>query len=88
MVSSIPWATWDQIERCLNNAGRHCGLGFSTYLLNPVTMRSRIIYHHNGSAPFGGATIAVERGEYLYFGSFAGNRMARVRPVAGLHPNN
>ena len=77
LVASVPWDSWQQITRCLELTQGHCDLAFEVYAVDPQTMAKELLYSHDGSDPFGGASVAVEKEGYLYFGSFAGDRIAR-----------
>ena len=78
LVSSVPWSSWEEIASCLKITHGHCNLAFKIHLLDPSSMKSRVVYGHDGKVGFGGATVAVDKGGHLYLGSFAGNRMVRV----------
>ncbi len=51
-----------------------CGYSFEIVALDPVTMARNTIISHRG-APMGAATVALEIGQRIYMGSFAGDRI-------------
>lgn len=54
-----------------------CGFQFQVVAIDPATMSSRVVLDHAGP-PMGGATVALPHGEWLWLGTFAGDRIARV----------
>ena len=55
-----------------------CGAAFEVVAVDPVSMRGELVLAHRG-APMGGVSVALEVGNDLYLGSFAGDRIARWR---------
>jgi hypothetical protein len=51
-------------------------MGFDIVSLDPVTLEGRGIFSNAGE-PMGGGTIAVDLGNELVIGSFAGDRILR-----------
>ncbi len=54
-----------------------CGFEFQIVALDPDTLAKEVLFTHEG-APMGAATVAVQLGDNLWLGSFAGDRVARV----------
>jgi hypothetical protein len=55
-----------------------CGFSFEIVALDPADMTGSVVLANRG-APMGAATVAVELGDELFLGTFAGDRIARVR---------
>jgi sugar lactone lactonase YvrE len=53
-----------------------CPMAFDIVSLDPVTLEGRVIFSNAGE-PMGGGTIAVDLGNELVIGSFAGDRILR-----------
>ncbi|MFV0477430.1 MAG: hypothetical protein ACK5ME_06310 [Parahaliea sp.] len=64
---------------CQEDARRNinCGGSFEINRINPRTMQAELIFSHTG-VPMGAATVAQQVGDYLYIGSFAGNRLLQI----------
>lgn len=54
-----------------------CGFEFEIVALDPETLAEQVVFRHKG-APMGAATVAVQVGNDLWLGSFAGDRVSRV----------
>jgi len=54
-----------------------CGFAFEIVSLDPDSMQSTTLIEHRG-APMGAATVALQIGERIYLGSFAGDRISYV----------
>lgn len=67
---------------CQELEGTSCGFQFQVVAIDPETMSTRVVLDHAGP-PMGGATVALPHGEWLWLGTFAGDRIARV-PVSVL----
>ena len=78
LVSSLPWQEWAQVTYCLRRPNSPCNLAFSLYRVETKTMEKKKIYSHDGEGEFGAATVALEKNGYIYLGSFAGDRIARI----------
>lgn len=70
-------ADLEAVEACNANAQPVCPMPYSILALDPGN-GARTVVHAGGGGTFGGATVAVEVGDELLLGSFAGNRLARV----------
>lgn len=57
--------------------GAGCPLPFTIVAVDPADGSSEVMYAAEGP-PMGGVTTAVQVGDALYFGSFTGDRMARL----------
>jgi len=78
LVTSVAISTIDQIMKCIQSREGHCNLPFLVTQLDPLTMTTKLLFSHDGKTVFGGATVAVQLGDKIYLGAFAGNRMASV----------
>lgn len=56
-----------------------CPSAYAIVAVDPQTQATEVVYRHAG-APMGAATVAVEIDRELFIGSFAGDRLVRVRP--------
>jgi len=54
-----------------------CALGFSVIRVDPATLESQLVFSHDGTT-MGAGTVALEVGDELLIGTFAGDRIARV----------
>lgn len=59
--------------------GEHapCDFAFEIVRIDPDTMRTEAVFAHEGS-PMGAATVALDTGDWLYMGSYAGDRIIRI----------
>ena len=56
-----------------------CGFAFEIVAVNPTDMSARRVFDNGtGGPPMGAATVAVEVGEEVYLGTYAGDRIGRV----------
>lgn len=62
---------------CLELSEGSCPMAFEIVALDPKTLARKIVVAHAGP-PMGGATVAVQVGQDLWLGTFAGDRVARV----------
>jgi hypothetical protein len=70
-----------ELMACGNLTKGACGSEFEVVQLDPETLTSFVWLAHRG-APIGGVSVALQQGDDLYLGSFAGDRIARWR----IHP--
>ena len=56
-----------------------CPVGFEIVALDPDTLERETVYAHEGGPPMGAATVALEVGDVLYLGTFAGDRIGKLR---------
>lgn len=54
-----------------------CRVSFAVARIDPVTLRSRVIFRHDGSMLLG-ASVAVIAGDSMYIGSFTGDHLLQV----------
>ena len=80
LVASIRAAPQD-ITACEGLSGGACPIPFAIVALDPETLAQRELYAGAG-APMGAGTAAVEVDGELVIGSFAGDRVLRVRLAA------
>jgi hypothetical protein len=64
-------------DDCMLKNEDYCGLGFTLHYLDPSDGTPSTIFEASG-APFGGSTVAVQTGDSIYMGAFAGNRIGRI----------
>ncbi|MFT4562012.1 MAG: outer membrane protein assembly factor BamB, partial [Gammaproteobacteria bacterium] len=64
-------------DQCLLRTDPICTIGFAVYSLDTRDGSVTEVVESQGP-PFGGATIAVEAGGFIYLGAFSGNRIARI----------
>ncbi len=70
-------ATFAETMKCLELTEGNCGIRFVVAAIDTNAMTARTIIENVG-APMGAATVAVAHGEYVYLGTFSGDRIARV----------
>jgi hypothetical protein len=56
-----------------------CAAPFSVLAVDPETLAWEVLVEGDGSSAMGAATAAVQLGDDLYLGTFAGDRIAKVR---------
>lgn len=76
LAASHTGSKMDQLT-CTKNPGKTCGFGYSILRIDPDTLVTETLFRHEGGAPMGAATVALQSGKDLYLGSFSGNRMIR-----------
>ena len=82
IVASHADSIWE-LAACRRVPRGACGAAFEVLALDPDSLEGMAWLAHRG-APIGGVSVAVELGDSLYLGSFAGDRIARWRiPSAG-----
>ncbi len=62
---------------CFSDQVKTCGSAFQIVALDPETMANEIVFEHEG-LPMGSATVAVQAGDTVYMGSYAGDRLLLV----------
>jgi len=88
LVASVRHSSVEQIKKCNQERNDFCNVPFAIVAIDPDTMKEKILFSHAGGPPFGGATVAVQLKDDLYLGSFAGDRMAKIKmPAAGRADN-
>jgi sugar lactone lactonase YvrE len=70
---------------CAHQQTGFCDIPFAVYVVDPATLAARKIFEHSG-APFGAATVAVQMDGFLYLGTFAGDRIAKLPMPVGDKP--
>jgi hypothetical protein len=73
----------DSMSSCFSITHGACGAPFTIVALDPQTMQGSELFSHGG-APMGAATVAQQVGDYLYLGSFAGDRILRMPMPQGI----
>ncbi len=76
LVASHVGGLADAVQ-CQSIESGACPLPFEILSLDPRTLQAELLFA-NGGAPMGGGTVAVEVGDALLIGSFAGDRVIRV----------
>lgn len=69
--------SWRDSLTCFSDHSQTCGLAFAVVALNPESLQHRTVFEHKG-APMGAATVAVQVGEEVFLGSYAGDRLLIV----------
>lgn len=70
-------------DDCMLKPVPFCGLGFAVYRIDPMDGAVTRVFESEGP-PFGGSTVAVQVGDHIFLGAFAGDRIARISaPVEG-----
>lgn len=64
-------------QACSKHHGQTCAAGFAVYRIDPETLQSEVILQQDG-APMGAASVAQPLGDFLYIGSYTGNRILRM----------
>jgi hypothetical protein len=67
-----------ELAACRDLVGGSCGAQFEVVEVDPAALTQRLILAHGG-APIGGVSAALELGDDLYLGTFAGDRIAHWR---------
>jgi hypothetical protein len=76
LAASLRGSQWEHWT-CIRNPNQNCGLAFSIVRINPQNLSNEVIFQHQG-APMGAATIAQQVGDFLFLGTFTGNRILKV----------
>ncbi|MCH2171426.1 hypothetical protein MK489_11630 [Myxococcota bacterium] len=63
---------------CVDLHSGACPLEFQIVAIDPDSMETEVLYHNQG-APMGGGTVGLVVGDDLFVGSFAGDRLLRVK---------
>ena len=82
LIAASHVAPLGDLMSCQELESGSCGFQFQVVVIDPETMSTRVALDHAGP-PMGGATVALPHGEWVWLGTFAGDRIARV-PVAVL----
>jgi hypothetical protein len=76
LVASLGGGKFEHLD-CLRHPGANCGLAFSIVRIDPRTMATETLFQHEG-APMGAATVAQPVGDWLFLGSFTGDRIIKI----------
>ncbi|TNF88787.1 MAG: hypothetical protein EP301_04250 [Gammaproteobacteria bacterium] len=71
-------ADLSDLTACTGLTEGSCGFAFRIVALDPEDLSAKTVLEHSGP-PMGGATVALEMDGHLYLGTFAGDRIARLR---------
>ncbi len=77
LVASHRGGFGDQMQ-CLSLSEGACPMEFEIVALDPISFEREVLYHSSGP-PMGAGTVAIEVADDLLIGSFAGDRVLRVR---------
>ena len=77
LVASHTGSIGDMLA-CSDLGGGACPLAFAIVAIDPESMATEVIFENEG-APMGAGTAAIERNGELFIGSFAGDRIIRLR---------
>jgi sugar lactone lactonase YvrE len=78
LVASLRPTGGMDFSRCQDTAGGPCPIGFAIVAVDPESMRTRELYRGDG-VTMGAGTVGLRVGRDLFVGSFAGDRVLRVR---------
>lgn len=84
LLAASHQASIPDLLACQNLEEGSCGFRFQVVAIDPGSMVTRVLLDHAGP-PMGAATVAVPHGDWIYLGTFAGDRIARV-PASILAP--
>ncbi len=79
-VASQP-ATIREATACLEVGAGTCSMPYRIVALDPDDLSATVVVEQ-GEGPMGAATVALQVGDDLWLGTFAGNRVARVADAA------
>jgi len=77
LVASFVGPLWETLS-CNETLRGACPVAFEIVAVDPETLASETIYRGEG-APMGAGTVGLRVGDELFVGSFAGDRILRVR---------
>ncbi|HUH37916.1 MAG TPA: hypothetical protein VL027_08230 [Spongiibacteraceae bacterium] len=69
---------FDNLQQCESVGAGACDLAYQIVAIDPRTLAHRTLFSHEG-APMGAGTVAVDLNGVFYIGSFAGDRLVKVR---------
>jgi len=72
-------ASFGELFACQPDIEGACAFSFEIVSVDPETMQGVVVFENEG-APMGAATVALDVGGDILMGSFAGDRVMRVRP--------
>jgi hypothetical protein len=78
LVASLRPTGGIDFSRCQDTAGGPCPIDFAIVAVDPASMLTRELYRGDG-VTMGAGTVGLRVGRDLYVGSFAGDRVLRVR---------
>jgi hypothetical protein len=74
---------------CPSGSGSPCIQGFGVAVIDPVKMQARTVFDSHGkSALISGVSVALQVKDFVYIGSFQGNRILQLPGKALLESNN
>lgn len=78
LVASIERLEAEDLSVCMQLEQGSCPIPFRIVSLDPGTLESRVLYE-GGGPPLGAGTVGLRVGDELFIGTFAGDRLVRVR---------
>lgn len=76
LVASLTGSSGQSFQ-CTRQPDQPCGMAFEILQVDPHSLRAKLVFANEGS-PLGGATVAQQLGNWLYLGSFTGDRILRI----------
>lgn len=77
VVASLLGGGEAEFALCTNLTRGACPIEFQIVAVDPVTMKTEVLYR-NAGAPMGAGTVGLVIGDELFVGSFAGDRILRI----------
>lgn len=81
VASHTGMAGYDE-KLCTSGKG-FCPVGFQIVAIDPDSLSKELVFEHDGSAPMGAGTVALQLDQVLYIGSYAGDRLFKVELPEG-----
>ncbi len=78
LVASLEPIENELFMDCLGMTSGACPIDFRIVAVDPGTLATRVLFDGRGS-PMGAGTVGLQLGDELFVGSFAGDRILRVR---------
>ena len=78
VVASLVGGNDELFAHCMNLQSGACPVAFNLHAVDPETMEHELLYGNKGT-PMGAGTVGLVVGDEVYVGTFAGDRILRVR---------
>lgn len=78
VVASVLGLDSHDFQWCSTLTEGACPIEFQIVAIDPITMAQEVLYRNEGP-PMGGGTVGLVVGDELFVGSFAGDRLLRVK---------
>ncbi len=69
---------WEETVACHKSSHTFCPIPTTVTRINPDTLETKLVFAHDGKTVYGGGTGGAQLGDYLYLGSTAGDRLAKI----------